>query len=33
MTLFARATGEPVFSRALASYFGGEPDPRTIERL
>jgi uncharacterized protein (DUF1810 family) len=33
MTLFARATGAPVFSRALEKFFGGEPDPRTIERL
>jgi uncharacterized protein (DUF1810 family) len=33
MTLFALATGEPVFSRALDRYFGGEADPRTIELL
>jgi uncharacterized protein (DUF1810 family) len=33
MTLFALATGEPVFSRALDGYFGGEVDPRTIELL
>jgi uncharacterized protein (DUF1810 family) len=33
MTLFARATGEPVFARALEQYFGGQADPRTVERL
>jgi len=33
MTLFAQATGEPVFTRALQKYFGGEADPRTIELL
>jgi uncharacterized protein (DUF1810 family) len=33
MTLFARATGEPVFTRALQKYFDGEADPRTIELL
>jgi uncharacterized protein (DUF1810 family) len=33
MTLFARATGEPAFARALEQYFGGEADPRTVERL
>ena len=33
MTLFARATGEPIFTRALAKYFGGEADPRTTELL
>lgn len=33
MTLFARASGEPVFARALQKYFGGEADPRTIELL
>ena len=33
MTLFAQATGEPVFTRALEKYFRGEADPRTIELL
>lgn len=33
MTLFAQATGEPLFKRALQKYFGGEADPRTIELL
>jgi uncharacterized protein (DUF1810 family) len=33
MTLFALATGEPVFDRALRKYFGGAADPRTIELL
>jgi len=33
MTLFAQATGEPVFTRALQKYFDGEADPRTIELL
>jgi uncharacterized protein (DUF1810 family) len=33
MTLFALATGEPVFTRALVKYFGGEADPRTNELL
>ena len=32
MTLFAQATGEPLFTRALEKYFGGEADPRTVER-
>ena len=34
MTLFAQvAPDEPVFERALARYFGAEPDPRTLELL
>jgi uncharacterized protein (DUF1810 family) len=34
MTLFARAAADPaVFNGALRKYFGGEPDPRTIELL
>lgn len=33
MTLFARATGDAVFRRALDKYFGGEEDPATVERL
>ena len=34
MTLFAQAAPqEPVFSRALAKYFGGQVDPKTLELL
>jgi uncharacterized protein (DUF1810 family) len=33
MTLFAQATGEGLFTRALEKYFRGEADPRTIELL
>lgn len=34
LTLFqAVAPEEPAFSQALAKYFGGAPDPRTLERL
>ena len=33
MTLFAQATGERLFTRALEKYFRGEVDPRTIELL
>lgn len=34
MTLFDRASdGDAVFREALGKYFGGAPDPRTIERL
>lgn len=34
MTLFARAVPEkPVFEQALDKYFGGKPDPRTLELL
>ena len=33
MTLFAQATGERLFTRALEKYFRGEADPRTIELL
>jgi uncharacterized protein (DUF1810 family) len=34
MTLFAQAApGEPAFRQALARYYGGEPDPRTLEIL
>lgn len=34
MTLFAQvAPQEPVFNRALAKYFGGEADARTLELL
>lgn len=34
MTLFAQAApDEPAFREALAKYYGGEPDPRTLEIL
>lgn len=34
LTLFqAAAPEEAAFGRALAKYFGGAPDPRTLERL
>jgi uncharacterized protein (DUF1810 family) len=34
MTLFAGAApDEPLFGDVLARYFGGEPDPATLERL
>jgi uncharacterized protein (DUF1810 family) len=33
MTLFAQATGEPLFGRALEKYFGGQVDPRTVALL
>jgi uncharacterized protein (DUF1810 family) len=34
MTLFAAAAGpDSVFARVLQRYFGGEPDPRTLELL
>jgi uncharacterized protein (DUF1810 family) len=34
MTLFARAApDEPAFAAVLDRYFGGEPDPRTLELL
>lgn len=33
MTLSAQATGEPLFGRALAKYFGGRLDPRTVALL
>ena len=34
MTLFAfAAPDEDVFTQALDKYFGGEPDPRTLEQL
>lgn len=34
MTLFAQAApDEPLFSDAIRKYFGGEFDPRTLERL
>ena len=34
MTLFGRAApDEPVFAEVLDRFFGGEPDPATLERL
>jgi len=34
MTLFASVAGDdPIFSEALRKYFGGEPDPLTLQRL
>jgi uncharacterized protein (DUF1810 family) len=34
MTLFARATVDnQLFEIALRKYFGGKPDPLTLERL
>jgi uncharacterized protein (DUF1810 family) len=34
LTLFAAAApDEPVFGEALKKFFGGEPDPLTLERL
>ncbi|MDR6624047.1 DUF1810 domain-containing protein [Caulobacter segnis] len=34
LTLFqAAAPDEPAFGQALDKYFGGAPDPRTLERL
>lgn len=34
MTLFGRADpGRPDFAQALAAFFGGRPDPLTLERL
>jgi len=34
MTLFANVTSDyPIFTEALQKYFGGAPDPLTVERL
>lgn len=33
MTLFARASSEPLFRQALDRFFGGEDDPETLKRL
>lgn len=33
MTLFAEASAEPLFRRALATFGDGRPDPRTLELL
>lgn len=33
MTLFARATGDAVFSRALEKFFDGRPDEATLRLL
>ena len=32
MTLFARATGEPLFQQVLDRYFYGDPDPATLDK-
>jgi uncharacterized protein (DUF1810 family) len=33
MTLFAHATSEPLFARALEKFFDGRPDAATLELL
>jgi len=34
LTLFAAAAPDnPIFAETLARYFGGEPDPLTLEKL
>jgi uncharacterized protein (DUF1810 family) len=33
MTLFARATGDPLFVKALENFFGGEEDTETVKRI
>jgi uncharacterized protein (DUF1810 family) len=33
MTLFAHATSEPLFARALAKFFEGRPDAATLDLL
>jgi uncharacterized protein (DUF1810 family) len=33
LTLFARATGDPLFRQALEKYYGGEEDPETVKRI
>jgi uncharacterized protein (DUF1810 family) len=34
MTLFAQAAPrEPIFATCLEKYFGGQPDPQTLDRL
>src|SRR5215207_4529996 len=33
MTLFAAAGGDPVFQEVLDRYYGGEPDPATVQRI
>lgn len=33
MTLFDRVAPDDVFGRVLAQYYGGAPDPRTLELL
>jgi uncharacterized protein (DUF1810 family) len=32
-TLFGAASSEPGFSAAIAKYYGGEPDPKTLSLL
>jgi len=34
MTLFAKAApDEPLFAKCLEKFFGGRPDPATLEKL
>jgi uncharacterized protein (DUF1810 family) len=33
LTLFGRATGDPLFAEALAKYYGGQDDPLTLRAL
>ena len=33
MTLFARATNDPLFPQALEKFFGGEEDQETVMRI
>jgi len=33
MTLFAAVSGETEFSSAIAKYYGGTPDRRTLDLL
>jgi uncharacterized protein (DUF1810 family) len=33
MTLFASVTDKPIFKRIIGKYFGGRPDPATLELL
>jgi uncharacterized protein (DUF1810 family) len=33
MSLFAAAAVEPIFAQALEKYFGGQPDPATMQLL
>ena len=33
MTLFAAVSSEPEFAKAIAKYYGGKSDPRTLELM
>jgi uncharacterized protein (DUF1810 family) len=33
MTLFAAVSSEPEFAKAIAKFYGGAPDPKTLELL